>query len=305
MQTIHIVEDNLPMAWERAVIECWEKGSSFRTEYDKPGDPKSKDVTLMLHIKNPFAEPRFHKCMPMGLNDLEKYIQEVVNGVHNSWIAPEEGKWSYTYNSRLFEYEVPISGKINQISDMIKKLKETPYTRRARAITWQPWQDYSHGDPPCLQSLAFRAEKNTCEICNGNGEVSHGLCSECEGIGTIDKLNMSVVIRSNDAYKAAFGNLIAFTELQKTVADELGIRTGEVSYYAESFHIYGSYFKEFEGFLKQVEKTIFEQRVWTTQYAIPMFLDGLDELLKEEDMAKDKKDLIYKRIKYLENVLNK
>ncbi|MFA5600891.1 MAG: thymidylate synthase [Phenylobacterium sp.] len=344
METIYIKSRTLPEGWEKAVLETWKKGTSFRTEYDKPGDPESKDVCLMLHITEPFAEPRIHKCIPMGLNDLEKYVQEVVNGVHNSWINPAEGKWSYTYNQRLFAYKLAskeifkdkikhlnkltkvvektcdnsslakmyqqqldmlesIECDIDQIKQIIDKLKETPYTRRARAITWQPWEDYSHGDPPCLQSMSFRVEKSKCPICNGKGEIPHGLCFGCEGIGEIEKLNMNVVIRSNDAYKAAFSNLIAFTELQKYIADEVGVKVGEVSYYAESFHIYGSYFEEFKRFLSQVEKTNFEDRIWTSDYCIPFFIDGCNELLAEKNMPKEKKILIKKRKQHLGGVM--
>jgi thymidylate synthase len=39
----------------------------------------------------------------------------------------------------------------------------------------------------------------------------------------------------------------------------------------DSFHIYGSYFREFEGFLGTVEKRKFEDRVWETRFAQPFF----------------------------------
>ena len=44
MKSIHIVEPSLPLAWEKAVIACWQQGERFPTEYDKPGDPNSRDV---------------------------------------------------------------------------------------------------------------------------------------------------------------------------------------------------------------------------------------------------------------------
>ena len=123
MKSIHIVEQTLPMAWEKAVIACWQQGESFATEYDKTGDPKSRDVTAMIHVTNPFDEPRIHRAVPAGLDDLEKYRAEMLYGVHDHWIDPAAGKWEYTYNERLRNYQVPGLGATDQIAAVIEKLK--------------------------------------------------------------------------------------------------------------------------------------------------------------------------------------
>ncbi len=269
MKSVHIVEKTLPMAWERAVITCWEQGESFPTEYDKPGDPNSRDITVMIHVTNPFDEPRIHRAFPGGLDDLEKYRAEVLYGVHDHWIDPAAGKWEYTYHERLFEYRVPGIGVFDQIAIIIEKLKAVPYTRRAQAITWQVWNDMTIGDPACLQRLWFR--------------ISNG------------KLHLNIHIRSNDAFKAAFMNMYAFTELQRMVANEVGVEPGEYIHIADSFHIYGSYFDEFEGFLKTIKTRLPDQRVYTTDFARDFFIEGCDALLAEEDMPPEKKAIVQKR----------
>ena len=96
----------LPEAWEKAVIETWHKGIEIKTEYDKEGDPPSRDCTMIMVVREPMQEPRIHRAFPGGLEDLEVYTEEVVNGVHDHWIKPEEGKWTYTYHKRLFGYEI-------------------------------------------------------------------------------------------------------------------------------------------------------------------------------------------------------
>ena len=77
--------------------------------------------------------------------------------------------------------------------------------------------------------------------------------------------------RSRDAYKAAFMNMYALTDLQRWLAEEIGKRMGEpvsVGRYvdiSDSYHIYGAYFQEFnERFLKLVRERPFEKRVWRT-----------------------------------------
>ncbi|MFX0106475.1 MAG: thymidylate synthase, partial [Candidatus Hodarchaeota archaeon] len=46
--------------------------------------------------------------------------------------------------------------RINQMNNIIQKLKEKPYSRRAQAITWRPLVDPFHIDPPCLQRIYMR-----------------------------------------------------------------------------------------------------------------------------------------------------
>ena len=269
MKSVHIIEESLPAAWEKAVIACWEQGESFPTEYDHDGDPNSRDVSCLIHVTKPFDEPRIHRAFPGGLDDLEKYRSEVLFGVHNHWVDPEAGKWEYTYHERLFEYKVPTLGLFDQIGSAIEKLKAVPHTRRAQAVTWQVWNDMIIDDPTCLQRLWFR--------------ISDG------------KLHMNVHMRSNDAFKAAFMNMYAFTELQRVMAAEIGVEPGEYMHIADSFHVYGSYFADFEGFLKCIASREPEDRVYNTDECLPFFLQGCDTLLGEEDMPAEKRALVEKR----------
>jgi len=241
-----VCRDTLPEAWEEAVLRCWNEGERIRTEYDRPGDPESRDCTICIVVKNPFQEPRIHKAFPGSLEDLEVYRQEVVHGVHDHWVNPEEGKWSYTYHQRLFAYEVfDANGRkrnVDQFRYIIEKLSSAPHSRRAQAITWKPDVDPTVEDPACLQRMWFRI------------------------FG--DELRLNAHMRSNDAFKAAFMNMWAFTDLQRLVAEEVGrrlgreLRPGPYAHIVDSFHIYGSYFGEFEGFLQSCRKRTFAERTW-------------------------------------------
>ena len=78
---------------------------------------------------------------------------------------------------------------------------------------------------------------------------------------------MNVRFRSNDAYKAAFMNIFALVQLQLKIANRVSelsgrtIKVGRYCHLADSYHLYGSYFQEFESrFLTAVEKRTFEQR---------------------------------------------
>ena len=269
MKSIHVVEKSLPIAWEQAVVACWREGESFPTEYDRPGDPNSRDVAALIHVTEPFSEPRIHRAFPGGLDDLEKYRAEVLHGVHDHWIDPSVGKWEYTYHQRLFAYGVPGGGLYDQIDGIVARLRQVPYTRRAQAVTWQVWNDMTIDDPTCLQRI-------WCRISGG-------------------KLHMTAHMRSNDAFKAAFMNMHAFTELQHVIAERVGAEPGEYMHICDSFHIYGSYFEDFEGFLKTVADRSEDQRVYTTDFAKDFFIEGCDALLAEDDMPPEKKAIVEKR----------
>ena len=264
----HIEADTLPEVWEEAVIKTYKEGIDIKTEYDKPEDPPSKDATMIMVIKKPMSEPRIHRAFPGGLEDLEIYRQEVVDGVHDHWIKPEEGKWTYTYHKRLFDYEQE-GDRIRQIDYIIDKLSEVPYSRRAQAITWNAKLDPPTEDPPCLQRIWCRLV-----------DLEDGL-----------QLNMNTHWRSRDAFKASFMNIFALTDLQKFIADKISgnikktVKVGRYVDITDSFHIYGSYKDEFENFLRTVEARNFAERTWTSEFAQPFFEEGKKKLLLEKEQG--------------------
>jgi len=283
-----------PEAWESSVLSLWEQGVRVKTEYDREGDEPSRDSTMVLVVEEPMAEPRIHLAFPGGIEELEKYRQEVLFGVHDHWIRPEEDKWTYTYHQRLSAY-APVADlsssrvkspfpPVDQVRYIIDKLAGSPHSRRAQGITWMPTADPATDDPPCLQRIWCRliptGEKGTGSRVQGSGETDAELA-----------LNMNTHWRSRDAYKAAFMNIYALTELQNWLAEQIGRKMGRkvaVGRYvdiSDSYHIYGAYFKEFsERFLKLVKERPFEKRVWRTddrrvQAAIQA---ARDELAKEK-----------------------
>lgn len=244
MPVIKIEGKGLAEVWEKSLMELWEKGIDIETEYDKDGAIPSRDATAIMVVKEPFSEPRIHMGFPGGIEDLEKYKQEVVEGIHDHWINPEEKKWTYTYHSRIFNYQIP--GKpgqaVDQIAYIVNKLSEAPFSRRAQAITWIPFYDPLTYDPPCLQRIWCRLIKND------------------EGF----LLLMNTHWRSRDAYRAAFMNMFGLTSLQKFIADSISERikkvvsVGQYTDICDSYHIYGDSFSDFKDrFLKLVEKRDF------------------------------------------------
>lgn len=246
---VHAEGDCIAQAWENSLIALFRHGCELTTQYDKPGDPPSKDATMVITVHDPLAEPMIHRDFPGGFEDLQEYVMEVCEGIKDHLVRdpgdPSDTRWEYTYHQRLFGYEVPSIGPIDQIEHIVQRLAETPHTRRAQAITWKVWEDRSCYDPACLQSVWCRITTE----------------------GDRRLLNMNVRFRSNDAYKAAMMNIFALTQLQQRIAAriaELGgqpVGLGRYCHVADSYHIYGFNLKEFEArFLGALERRKFEER---------------------------------------------
>ena len=259
---LHVEGDCISRAWENSLIELHKNGCRIKTQYDRPEDPPSIDATMVITILDPMKEPMIHRDFPGGPEDLQEYTMEVCEGIKDHLVRdrrdPDDTRWEYTYHQRLFAYEVPSREIVNQIEIMARKLSEAPHTRRAQAVTWKVWEDNDCYDPACLQSV-------WCRILEAEGEPV---------------LSMNVRFRSNDAYKAAFMNMFALVRLQQKIAARVSelsgrdVKVGRYCHMADSYHIYGSYFREFEArFLGALTKRTFAQRT--------MLYEDVREMMEE------------------------
>jgi len=268
------VEGNsLAETWEKSLIEVHAKGCDIKTEYDKPEDPPSKDCTMIMVVRDPLAEPMIHKDIPGGLDDLQEYVLEVLDGIKDHLVRDkaadsQDTLWEYTYHQRLFQYSVPgVKDIFDQIDLLAQKLAKTPHSRRAQAITWKVWDDNFCTDPACLQSI-------WCRLLPDSNDTWY--------------LNTNVRFRSNDAYKAAFMNMFALVQLQLKIAEKISsltgktIKLGRYVHQADSYHIYGSYFQEFEKrFMSALSARTFEER--TIRYEDVKFMmdDSIPAILEK------------------------
>lgn len=231
---LHVSEQCLAAAYEKALVALHEHGVGFQTQYDKPGAPLSLDATMNITILDPLAEPMIHKAFPGGIEDLREYVMEV-QGAKDHWVKnmndPKDTRWEYTYHGRLAHYGTWQESDrrvgafdVDQVEQVITKLAKQPFTRQAQMITWMPNIDLDCYDPPCLQSIWYRLV-------------------EADGAYW---LNCNIRFRSNDAWGANFMNMFGFIMFNKEiiaaeVAKRLGkpVKLARLNWHADSFHIYG------------------------------------------------------------------
>lgn len=105
--------------------------------------------------------------------------------------------------------------KNNQLEKVVNILKADPSSRRA-VITLYDGKDIDDYalDTPCTLNIVFN--------------IAHGL------------LNMSVLMRSNDLWYGFCNDQYCFSNLQKQVAKQLGIKVGWYYHFANDMHLYSS-----------------------------------------------------------------
>jgi thymidylate synthase len=193
-------------AHELAVKMILEKGWVLPTEDDE-ATIEFEEITMQ--VDTPFAEPMVSPHSRFQQKFVEQYAKDLLLGSHASF--------EYDYHGRLFEWGERLStdGKpvhINQVAYMVTKLRSSSNSRRAISITWNPVIDETLDNCPCLQLVQ----------CIVRGK----------------KLHMRVIFRSNDILTAAGANMYALVQLQKSIADQLGLPCGTYTHISLVPHVY-------------------------------------------------------------------
>ena len=171
-------------------------------------------------VKNPLEEPMISRFGWTYPNALERYRQEIVDGILDFEV--EYGNWEYTYHD-LMKSQIPY---------VLEVLTKDPYSRQA-VITLPNEETRRLPSPPCLQTIQYFIRDNQ----DSEKEL---LCD--------------LFFRSNDALKASFSNAFALIMLQQKMANELGIkRLGEYVHRVGSYHIYENDYAELEGVITRMK----------------------------------------------------
>ncbi|MBI2916902.1 MAG: hypothetical protein HYY01_02825 [Chloroflexi bacterium] len=213
------------------VAEVWLKVLKLVMQF---GDVKPSEYTMdqkellnvlaVIHSENP-DEPYFPEWLPLTRTDLESYYPQVLSAE----IVSTAGKglqlmfWNegyfertnelthlkYTYGGRFKNYR---GVGLDQIESLIQLLQKRSYTRRAVAVTWDPFVDPESEHPPCLMSLLASVQRG--------------------------ELYLTAHFRSHDIYGAWCHNAFALRKLQHQIAQRVGVRIGSLTVISQSAHIY-------------------------------------------------------------------
>lgn len=104
----------------------------------------------------------------------------------------------------------------NQLENVINKLKENNNTRQAVISIYDGKEiDTYKNDTPCTYAIHFTILNN--------------------------KLNMSVLMRSNDLWYGFCNDQYCFSKLQEMVSNQLNIEIGTYYHFAQNMHLYNNF----------------------------------------------------------------
>lgn len=148
-----------------------------------------------------------------------RYLQE--NGVRiwNEW-ADEKGDLGHIYGYQWRSWPDYNGGSIDQISEVIKDIKENPDSRRLIVSSWNVADLSNMNLPPCHAFFQFY--------------VSNG------------KLSLQLYQRSADCFLGVPFNIASYALLLMMVAQVTGLKTGEFIHTLGDAHIYLNHMEQVE-----------------------------------------------------------
>lgn len=187
-------------AWHRGLNLIWRNGQEI---IDERGTKIREILSLQVVVENPYVE-MIPKEYSWNEERLEEYALQL--------LSADNPGFEYTYGERLRGWSVGSGQRVDQIEQAIRRLKASPSTRRATAVTWIPPIDEIKDEVPCMIVDDFK------------------LRDGC--------LNLSVFFRSHDFAGAYPANLYGLARVLEQVAKEVGARPGSISTTSASAHVY-------------------------------------------------------------------
>jgi thymidylate synthase len=222
MKEVVCIKGTLPATYHESILQLCDIGDIVTCN---DWTQTQKELSMTFVAETPLAEPMVSKLYIGGFRELQQYVMEIIEDILDFRVG--DGL-PYTYHDRITNYPSGSTNgySINQLQYVINELRRNADSRRAVIDIRNVSADISSSDSACLQHMQFL-------IRNG-------------------ALHCKVLMRSNDAVEAAFMNAFAFVILQKSVAEELGVKVGSYTHRANSFHCYEKDFSRLRQYAKAI-----------------------------------------------------
>jgi len=193
-----IVRDGVDFAGTKALFNV-----GFEIQYPAANAIVDSKVKRNWSLEYANAEWRWYLSGDPNI----KKLGELYGKVPQIWerMANEQGNVNSNYGYQWY--------RENQLGKVISMLKANPETRQATISIYDGKEihKYDH-DTPCTYAVQFTVLD--------------------------DKLNMSVVMRSNDLWYGFCNDQYQFSSLQMLVADKTGYDVGTYYHFAHNLHLY-------------------------------------------------------------------
>ena len=211
--------DTIPEAWRRGLNLIWRDGEEIT---DERGTRTKEILALEVVVEDPRRD-MIPDEYSWNRPRLEDYAGQLISGNNPGF--------EYTYGERLRAWALPASGRgggdeggddlgkagcsggpVDQIEHIVRRLRASPNSRRASAVTWIPPVDTKKEEVPCMMVDDFKIRQG--------------------------RLHLTALFRSHDFAGAYPANLYGLTRLLEYVAGRVGAEPGSITTVSCSAHIY-------------------------------------------------------------------
>lgn len=189
----------------RTISEVWEKSIEQVIKDKSPMVPTqhgtmAKELqNVIMVVTEPFREPRVSKKYSFPKTFRDEYSESLL----------EPYAFTDILHSRIYKYG---ESEVNQIDRCVKILQKDWHSRRAVITLWKPEEDLFSSFPPCICLFQIMIRQN--------------------------KVDLVVIMRSNDAWLSAHIDMIALTNMQKEISKSIELECGRYIHHSISYHIY-------------------------------------------------------------------
>ena len=179
-----------------------------------------------------------------------KYLKDNGVSIWDEW-ADENGNLGPVYGSQWRSWPDGHGGTIDQIANVVKEIKENPYSRRLMVTAWNPAEIEEMALPPCHCLFQFYVEPAAPQVDklevdklispDGDGVTGHPInLSTYQPINheSRGRLSCQLYQRSADIFLGVPFNIASYALLTMMMAQVCGLEPGEFVHTFGDAHIY-------------------------------------------------------------------
>lgn len=194
---------NAAQAWERS-LSAFLDGELRLQDSGHIGGPFLELPNTILNIDFPLAEPRVSPVYAFPSTLYRFYAPDTSRFREATLVQARMQRW------------VGENAVVDQLDYVLKLLRRSVGSRRAVMALWNPATDPNEGEAiaPCMAQFRF--------VDNGRAKG----------------LDLTLIVRSCDAWVGAPVDLVAFGSLLDYVSTQLELEPGHIIYHVISYHLY-------------------------------------------------------------------
>ncbi|MEO1583562.1 MAG: thymidylate synthase [Planctomycetota bacterium] len=152
-----------------------------------------------------------------------KPLQGAGVSIWNEWADPDTGELGPVYGYQWRSWPAPNGESIDQITNLLRQLRETPDSRRLIVSAWNPGQIDQMALPPCHALFQFYVSP---------------------GDGGPDRLSCQLYQRSADVFLGVPFNIASYALLTHMIAQVVGMEPGEFIHTLGDAHLYTNHLEQ-------------------------------------------------------------